>query len=133
MSFLPRLRQACQPVEAAALLGTKGSSVEVSLPHPNEEANVALLSGTIVEEPLQDKSRDGDPVTVLLVSFGAPDEKARCAVAVCEVEVPDEIADKQRKQLRAGRRLVVLGRLTGAGGLWATTIITGRSKPAPQP
>jgi hypothetical protein len=132
MSFLPRLRQACQPVKGGALLGAKGSPAEVALPHPAEETNVALLSGTIVEEPLQDKSRDGDPVTVLLLSFGAPDEKARGAVAVCEVEVPDEIADKQRTQLRAGRRLVVLGRLTGAGGLWATTIITSRSRPSPQ-
>ena len=133
MSFLPRLRQACRPTEGAALLGGKASPIEVSLPDPSEEANVALLSGTIVEEPLRDKSRDGDPVTVLLMSFDAPDEKARRAVAVCEVEVPDEIAAKQRKQLRAGRRLVVLGRLTGAGGLWATTIITGRSKPSPRP
>jgi hypothetical protein len=132
MTFLPRLRQTCRPIKGAALLGGKGSPVEVSLPDPSEEANVALLSGTIVEEPLRDKSRDGDPVTVLLLSFDAPDEKARRAVAVCEVEVPDEIATKQRKQLRAGRRLVVLGRLTGAGGLWATTIITGRSKASPK-
>jgi hypothetical protein len=129
MSLLPRLRQACRPTTGAALLGGKASPIEVSFPDPSEEANVALLSGTIVEEPLRDKSRDGDPVTVLLMSFDAPDEKARRAVAVCEVEVPDEIAEKQRKQLRVGRRLVVLGRLTGAGGLWATTIITGRSKP----
>ena len=129
MSFLPRLRQACRPSMGAALLDGRASPIEVSLPDPSEEANVALLSGTIVEEPLRDKSRDGDPVTILLMSFDAPDEKARRAVAVCEVEVPDEIAEKQRKQLRAGRRLVVLGRLTGAGGLWATTIITGRSKP----
>jgi hypothetical protein len=133
MTFLPRLRQACRPTGRAALPAGSASPIEVSLPDPSEEANVALLSGTIVEEPLRDKSRDGDPVTVLLVSFDAPDEKARRAVAVCEVEVPDEIAEKQRKQLRVGRRLVVLGRLTGAGGLWATTIVTGRSKPSPQP
>ena len=59
MSFLPRLRQNCQPVTGAALLGGKGSPVEVTLPDPSEEANVALLSGTIVEEPVRDKSRDG--------------------------------------------------------------------------
>jgi hypothetical protein len=129
MNLRPRrLRQACEPIENASILGDKGSPAELKLPDPNEEANVALLSGTIVEEPLEDKSRDGDPVTVLLVSFDAPDEKARRSVAVCEVEVPDEIADKQRKQLRAGRRLVVLGQLTGAGGLWATAIVTRQSK-----
>jgi hypothetical protein len=134
MSFLPRrLRQTCQPRKSGVRIGGKGSPVELSLPDPNEEANVALISGTIVEEPLQDKSRDGDPVTVLLVSFDAPDEKARRAVAVCEVEVPDEIADKQRKQLRAGRRLVVLGQLTGAGGLWATAIVTRQPGRPAQP
>lgn len=128
MNFLPRLRQACQPVKkGSASSGGVPSQVDLTLPDPNEEANVALLSGTIVEEPLRDTSRDGDPVTVLLVSFDAPDEKARRAAAVCEVEVPDEIADKQRRQLRAGRRLVVLGQLTGAGGLWAMAVVAHRS------
>jgi hypothetical protein len=107
------------------------SPVELGLPDPDEEANVALLSGTIVEEPLRDKGREGDPITVLLVSFDAPDEKER--QALCEVEVPDEIADEQRPQLRVGRRLVVLGRLTGAGGLWATAIVTRQSRRPAQP
>ena len=107
-----RVRQACP------------TSAGVRLPDPSEEANVALLTGTIVEEPLRDKSRDGDPVTVLLLSFDAPDEKARRAVAVCEVEIPDEIADAHRKQLQPGARLVVVGQLTGAGGLWASAIAT---------
>lgn len=109
------------------------SPVELALPDPDEEANVALLSGTIVEEPLRDKSRDGDPVTVLLVSFEAPDEKARRALAVSDVEVPDEIADQHRGQLQVGNRLVVLGRLTGAGGLWATAIVTRQSRRPAQP
>jgi hypothetical protein len=126
VSLLPRLRQACRPPEAAASLGGKAGATELSLPDPNEEANIALLSGTIIEEPQRDRSRDGDPITVLLISFDAPDEKARRAAAVCEVEVPDEIADPQRGRLRSGRRLVVIGRLTGAGGLWATAIVTGR-------
>ena len=100
------------------------SPVELSLPDPDEDANVALLSGTIVEEPLREKSRDGDPVTVLLVSFEAPDEKVRRALAVSEIEVPDEIAEEQRARLHQGKRIVVLGRLTGAGGIWATAIAT---------
>ena len=132
MSFLPRLRQGCPPATSATSLSGKSSPVDLRLPDPNEEANVALLSGTIVDEPVRDKSRDGDPVTVLLMSFDAPDEKARRAVAVCEIEVPEELAEQQRKQLRAGRRLVVLGQLTGAGGLWATAIVTRQAKrPAP--
>jgi hypothetical protein len=98
------------------------------LPDPNEEANVALLSGTIVEEPLRDRSRDGGPITVLLVSFDAPDDIEGQALAVCEVEVPDEIADEQRGQLRVGGRLAVVGQLTGAGGLWASAIVTRASR-----
>jgi hypothetical protein len=130
VNFLPRLRQACRPIKNGS---TPIAAIpSLNLPDPDEEANVALLSGTIVEEPLRDKSRDGDPVTVLLVSFDAPDEKARRAVAVCEVEVPDEIAGKHRGQLLVGGRLVVVGQLTGAGGLWASAIVTRDSKrPAP--
>lgn len=132
MNFLPRLRQACQPVKSSGLPRGDDPTVGLDLPGPDEEANVALLSGTIVDEPVRDRSRDGDPVTVLLMSFDAPDEKARRAAAVCEVEIPDEIAERQRGRLRAGRRLVVVGRLTGAGGLWATAIVTGRSsRPTP--
>jgi hypothetical protein len=113
VNFPPRRRrQACDP------------RPRFSLPDPDEEANVALITGTIVEDPLRDKSRDGDPVTVLLMSFDAPDEKARPAQAVCEVEVPDEIADRHRAHLRPGARLVVVGQLTGAGGVWATAIAT---------
>jgi hypothetical protein len=133
MSFLPRVRQACQPRKGGRAPAGDLPAVELSLPDPNEEANVALLSGTIVEEPLRDKSRDGDPVTVLLVAFDAPDERSRRGSACCEVELPDELADQQRDQLRAGRRLVVLGQLTGAGGLWATTIVTRRARRQAQP
>jgi hypothetical protein len=128
VNFLPRLRQACQPPKKKLTpIGPEPTSFDPALPNPDEEANVALLSGMIVDDPVQDKSREGDPVTVLLVAFDAPDERARRAVAVCEVEVPDEIAGKQRRQLRAGARLVVVGRLTGAGGLWATAIVTRES------
>lgn len=120
MSFLPRLRQACPPGSAGS-----AAAAELSLPDPHEEANVALVSGTIVDEPVRDKSRDGEPVTVLLIAFTAPDEEAHRGTACLEVEVLDRIADRRRRRLRAGRRLVVLGQLTGAGGLWATAIVTG--------
>jgi hypothetical protein len=127
MRFVPRLRQACRPGKGDGSANGADSPFEPSLPDPEEVANAALLSGTIVEEPVRDKSRDGDPVTVVLVAFDAPDEKSRRSSACCEVEVPDEIADPQRQQLRAGRRLVVIGRLTGAGGLWASAIVTRKS------
>jgi hypothetical protein len=126
MSFLPRLRQACRPIRSGTgpIAGTQEPTIDLTLPDPNEEANVALLSGTIAEEPLRDRSRDGDTVTVLLLAFPAPDEKVRQGSACCEVEVSDEVAGGRRNHLCIGRRLVVLGRLTGAGGLWASAIVT---------
>jgi hypothetical protein len=103
----------------------------VKIPDPDEEANLAIVSGVIVEEPVKDRSRDGDPITVVLMAFTAPDEKSRRGAACCEVEIPEPIAARQRKQLRAGGRLVVMEQLTGAGGIWATAIVTGESTRRP--
>jgi primosomal replication protein N len=83
--------------------------------------NHAVLTGRIAADPLRDVSRKGDPVTVLLIAFDAPDEKAG-ETACCEAEVPDEIAETHRKNMRAGAAVLVSGALTGAGGLWVTMI-----------
>jgi len=87
------------------------------------ELNHALLSGTIVAEPARDTSRDGEPITVLLVSFAAPDQGVREGSTCCEVEVIDSIADRHRRRLGVGRRVWVIGQLTGSG-LWATSLGT---------
>jgi hypothetical protein len=118
ISFVPRLRP--------PRLSSEQDSAhrELELPDPAEEVNHAILSGTIVEEPLRDKTRDGDPITVLLLSFTAPDEKAPRGSACCEVEVPDLVAEQCGRRLRPGGRIVAVGQLTGAGGLWATSIVT---------
>jgi hypothetical protein len=84
---------------------------------------LAIVTGTIMEEPIRDRSRAGHPVTVLLIGFKAPDEEAHDYLACLEVEAVDSIAESQRSLLRLGHRLVVLGRLTGAGGLWAIALI----------
>jgi hypothetical protein len=96
------------------------------LPAPidgGDEVNQAVLSGLIVAEPCRDTSRDGDPITVLLLSFSAPDERAPDISTCCEVEVSDSIADRHRRLLRIGRRVWVAGQLTGTG-LWATELET---------
>jgi hypothetical protein len=121
VNFLPRVRQACSPHRTETAAG------ELRLPSPTEEANVVLVSGTIVEGPARGKSRAGEPITVLVIAFPAPDDEARHEVACCEVEILDDIADLHRRRLKIGRRLVVLGRLTGAGGLWATALVSRRS------
>jgi hypothetical protein len=88
-----------------------------------EEVNRAVLSGLIAAEPRPDKSRDGDPITVLLLAFTAPDERIGSTSTCCEVEVLDSIADGHRRRLRAGQRIWVAGHLTG-DGLWATSLGT---------
>lgn len=90
-----------------------------------EEINRAVLSGLIAAAPARETSRGGDPITVLSLSFDAPEERARQSSTCCEVEVPDSIADRHRRWLRAGRPVWVAGQLTG-DGLWATSIGTWR-------
>lgn len=89
-----------------------------------EGVNRAVVSGLLAADPQRDRSREGDPVTILLLSFRAPDQWARPVSTCCEVEVPDTVADRHRRQLRAGRRVWVAGQLTGVGGLWATSLGT---------
>ncbi len=86
-----------------------------------EQVNRVLLSGVIAAEPLRDMGGDGDPITILLLSFSPPDERARESSTCCEVEITDTIADRHRRWLRVGRRVWVAGQLTG-NGLWATSL-----------
>jgi primosomal replication protein N len=97
-------------------------------PGSGEEVNRAALSGVIATAPARDTSRDGVPITVLLLSFDAPDDGVRRRSACCEIEVPDSIADRHRRWLRVGRRVWVAGQLTGTG-LRATSFGTWRSAP----
>lgn len=126
IGLVPRLWPGCgRPARGGsddALLDSLG---------PDEGINRAVLSGLITAEPQRDKSRDGDPITVLLVSFKAPDQRSHHASACCEIEVPDELADPHRRRLRTGMRVAVIGELTGAGGLWASHIITARPPALP--
>lgn len=88
-----------------------------------QAVNRAVLSGLIAEEPQRDKSRDGGPITVLLLSFTPPDRQTtgQRGSACCEIEILDEIADRHRQRLQAGERIRVVGQLTG-DGLWANSI-----------
>lgn len=88
--------------------------------------NHVVLTGQIAVDPQRDRSRDGEPVTILLVAFIAPDEKAD-GTAVCEVEVLDKIADSHRPKLRIGAPVLISGEMTGAGALWAKVIAVGET------
>jgi hypothetical protein len=144
--LIPRLRQVC----SRDFLGTSGSGMEADgartrrwkappdldrLLHSAKREVIAqadddlgamnhvVFTGRIVADPQRDKSREGDPVTVLLVSFIAPD-----GTGCCEVEVPDELAEPHRRNLCTGVAVLVSGAMTGAGGVWATTISVGEAR-----
>lgn len=106
-----------------------GSSSEASIKTPRErtdiEINHVVLTGLIAADPQRAKSRDGAPVTLLLVSVSQVDERNRRGSARCEIEVLDEIADPQRESLRAGSPILVSGEMTGAGEIWAKLICAG--------
>jgi hypothetical protein len=101
-----------------------GTTDEFGPSGPEGKVNWVVLSGLIVETPQRDKSREDEPVTVLLVSFAAPDESVHGGCACCEVEIPDVVAEPQRKALRAGQPILIAGELTGPGDIWAQAIVT---------
>jgi hypothetical protein len=84
--------------------------------------NHVVLTGRIAADPQRDRNHDGEPVTVLLVSFIAPD-----GTACCEVEVPDELAEPHRRNLLTGVAVFVSGAMTGPGALWARTFAAGEA------
>jgi hypothetical protein len=78
--------------------------------------NRTVLSGTMVDGPQRERSR---AITVILLSFAAPDERVGPDSGLCEVEIEDELADPHRSRLQHGATVLVVGELNGAGGLWA--------------
>jgi hypothetical protein len=93
--------------------------------------NRLFLSGVLAADPQRDRGRDGEPVTLLLVAFPAPDasDAERFPVASCEVEVPERISGGQAGKLRSGEAIFITGQLSGGGGIIATEV---RSGPPPE-
>lgn len=143
--LIPRLRQVCSrdafrtsssgmeldggrtrrwkaPPDLDQLLRSAKREVAAQVDDDLGAMNHVVLTGRIAADPQRDKSRDGEPVTVLLVSFIAPD-----GTACCEVEVPDELAEPHRRNLLTGVAVFVSGAMTGAGGLWAWTFTAGEA------
>jgi hypothetical protein len=157
MSLFPRLRQSClrdhpggQPdvASAGARVGQGSSATADALyGHPSLtgaagarqgqdsrlDLNRLFLSGVLAADPQRDEGRDGNPVTLLLVAFPAPDARdteERLETASCEVEVPEHVVGRHPKELRAGGSIFIAGQLSGGGGVIATEIHSG---PVPGP
>jgi hypothetical protein len=95
--------------------------------------NRVYLTGILAADPQQDQGRDGEPVTLLLIAFPAPDAKdtlERAETASCEVEVPAAVAERSARRLRASDSILITGQLSGGGGVIATAIHSG---PPPDP
>jgi hypothetical protein len=91
------------------------------------EPNEVYLSGVLLAAAKGALDRGGEPVVLLLVAFLAPGEKSQEGdePACCEVEVPRAILGNPTADLRAGRRVVVRGALTGGGGVRASSVEVG--------
>ena len=141
MNLLPRFRNTCQrdqrgPADAIPAgpragqgQGTLAGALQGQ--DPRLELNRLFLSGILAADPQEDEGRDGEPVTLLLVAFPAPDSpgpQERSATASCEVEVPGGVADRHGGRLRAGDVVFITGQLSGGGGVIATELHSG---PAP--
>jgi hypothetical protein len=132
MSFLPRLRQSCRSDALRGHPSSVGAAGALQGQDSRLVLNRLFLSGILATDPQVDEGRNGDPVTLLLIAFPAPDAKdtqERMETASCEVEVPSSVAERHSKKLRAGESIFVTGQLTGGGGVIATEIHSG---PAPE-
>jgi Single-strand binding protein family len=127
MSLFPRLRQACRGERhqrsplAGAASALRGQDSRLAL-------NRLFLSGVLAADPQEDRGRDGDPVTLLLVAFPAPDGRdtqGGVEAASCEVEVPARVAGKHVRELRPGESIFITGQLSGGGGVIATEVHSG--------
>jgi hypothetical protein len=90
--------------------------------------NWLYLSGVLADEPIEDKGRDGEPLTLLTIAFPAPDAsetQERMEVASCEVEVPAAVSRMHDGRLRVGDSILFTGRLSGGGGVIATQLHSG--------
>jgi hypothetical protein len=126
MILLPRPRNACQREHRGSAGARQGQD-------PRLQLNRLFLSGVLAADPQRDEGRDGEPVTLLLVAFPAPDSadtRERAEIASCEIEVPAGVADRHGEELRAGDAVFITGQLSGGGGVIATELHLG---PAPGP
>ena len=87
-------------------------------PHDQDpsEINYLFLGGILAADPLEDVDREGEPVTLLLLAFPAPDASenaGRLETASCEVEVPDHVVQSTGEELRVGAIIFVSGQVAG--------------------
>lgn len=148
MSPFPRFRQACRrdnpgSVDAAAetrVWQGPGASASAPLGHPSHAGaagalraqdellavNRLFLSGVLAADPVEDKDLDGNPVTLLLIVFTAPDSGKTRGLLMREIEVPEGVTRRHGKTLRAGDWVYVSGQLNGGdSGIVATEIRQG--------
>jgi hypothetical protein len=80
----------------------------------------------LVAEPVAGKDPDGNAVTQLLIVIADPDSGKTRERLMCEIEVPDDVAERYGKKLRAGDSVLVTGQLSdGDGGIVAAEINPG--------
>lgn len=86
-----------------------------------------FLSGVLADDPQTDVGRDGEPLTLLLIAFLAPDPRDAQApeTAISEVEVPQPVLEQHGAPLRVGEPIFVTAQLSGGGGVLALELHSG--------
>jgi hypothetical protein len=87
-----------------------------------------FLSGVLADDPQVDVGRDGEPLTLLLIAFPAPDPRDAQLppeTAISEIEVPAEVLERHGRKPRVGETIFVTAQLSGGGGVIATELHSG--------
>ncbi len=151
MRFLPaRLRESCRrgrwalrssgererrmPLDPRHGHPPGAAGVDAARGQGQPQHNSVYLTGVLADDPQRDKGRTGEPVTLLIIAFLAPDPlpSEGGAVASCEIEVPDAVTAEAGGELRVGAPVLITGSLSGGGGVLASSVRAGEAPGEPR-
>lgn len=140
IGLVPSLLQSCrrgprEPFDAAAAgaLAGQGSGASADAPwgHDQEmrlEINRLFLTGILLADPQDGEGPEGEPVSVLLMAFPAPNPDGtaeQIEIATCEVEVSERVIESHVEKLQAGSSVAITGQIRDGGGVIATVLHSG--------
>lgn len=77
--------------------------------------NYAVVTGTLIADPIEEEGPEGDPVTLLEIKFPVAhpeDPRLLWTYAFYDVEVPGKVGGRDIKELRKGASVLVAGQLS---------------------
>lgn len=77
--------------------------------------NYAVVTGTLISDPIEDEGPGGEPLTLLEIKFPVAhpeDPRLLWTYAFYDVQVPDKVGGREIKELRKGAPVLVAGQLS---------------------